>query len=708
MGTGIGRTSLSNPVSGAPGGVLDAILTEAGDGLLTEAGDYFLLEQNAPHLARAYAYWRAIDYSTDPVIIGDLYDDNFDDGDIAGWTTAGGSPPAISAEQSWTGLYSVKADTAFNTINQPFTVRDDAYMRCYIRIGAYATANLEIIRPQNGGTVNAVLYVNNSGALSVWNQLLSANYGGGGTLSLNTWYLVEMYWKGTAAGEIRVKVDGTETITQTGLAHGANQVNQWNTGILLGAGSPVVYYDNLGADTSQWLGAALGDSIVDGSGNGHNAQLGSTAGADTNDPLFLDYSTDGEQYLYLTGIAGNYGSTPDAAALDITGDIDIQVRVALDDWTPAALSTLANKWLAAGNHKSWLFGVNTNNKLWWQHSEDGINNKGTQTSDSTPAYADGTLQWVRVTLDVDDGAADGTVAFYEGGTGETPSWSSLGTDKVGSTTSIHSGGADVTIGMGSDGTTGPLTGKVRRVIIKDGIDGTVVLDADFTDTAAVTEPFATFTEGSAQAATVTINRAATGKKSTVVDRDMFLLGTDDYLEVADHADLDFGAAEDLTIIFAGRTYDVSPGALGFLIGKSTGTGTAAGWVLFNNTIGSAQGMIKDGSFNPSDGKGLTNGQAFAATMRRDTVADEIEVLVDGVGSGSPGTDTTTGSLANAGIVSIGAASDGSQMIHGEFHGAAIFRSALSDADIASVGSELLTSVSTVPAAYMGIAIAIGI
>ncbi|MCH7637547.1 MAG: hypothetical protein IIA12_07775 [Proteobacteria bacterium] len=65
---------------------------------------------------------------------------------------------------------------------------------------------------------------------------------------------------------------------------------------------------------------------------------------------------------------------------------------------------------------------------------------------------------------------------------------------------------------------------------------TVVFDADFTDRGVVTEPFATFIEKSSNAATVTINRSATGRKSTVVDVPMFLLGTDDYLEIPDDAD----------------------------------------------------------------------------------------------------------------------------------------------------------------------------
>ena len=75
-------------------------------------------------------------------------------------------------------------------------------------------------------------------------------------------------------------------------------------------------------------------------GSALNAQLGSSSGADSNDPKYLDW--DGENYVYLPGVSGNYLSVPDEAALDITGDIDIRVQVAMDDWTPAADQVLVS------------------------------------------------------------------------------------------------------------------------------------------------------------------------------------------------------------------------------------------------------------------------------------------------------------------------------------------------------------------------------
>jgi hypothetical protein len=60
-------------------------------------------------------------------------------------------------------------------------------------------------------------------------------------------------------------------------------------------------------------------------GSDLNGQNGSTSGADSNDARFLEWPGDNAgNYVYLPGVASNYLSVPDEAALDITGDIDIR------------------------------------------------------------------------------------------------------------------------------------------------------------------------------------------------------------------------------------------------------------------------------------------------------------------------------------------------------------------------------------------------
>ena len=55
------------------------------------------------------------------------------------------------------------------------------------------------------------------------------------------------------------------------------------------------------------------------------AQLGSTATADTNDPIWLPYK--GEDYIYLPGVAGNYVSTPDSVKSRPGPTLEIVARI---------------------------------------------------------------------------------------------------------------------------------------------------------------------------------------------------------------------------------------------------------------------------------------------------------------------------------------------------------------------------------------------
>jgi len=231
----------------------------------------------------------------------------------------------------------------------------------------------------------------------------------------------------------------------------------------------------------------------------------------TDDQLIVDnrYMASGT-YLYLPGASGNYASTPDAAALDITGDIDLRVKVALDDWTPGALSTLVGKYGASGQ-RSYLLYVNTTGTLGFQSTADGST---TIISVSTvaPTVTDGATLWVRATLDVDNGASGNTVTFYTSTDGTN--WTQLGDPVVNAgTTSIFNSTALLGVGAyGTSGTTSPARGKFFRAQVLNGIGGTVAFDADF-ETSITSLLQTSFTESSTNAATVTINRSGSEYRS---------------------------------------------------------------------------------------------------------------------------------------------------------------------------------------------------
>ena len=275
-----------------------------------------------------------------------------------------------------------------------------------------------------------------------------------------------------------------------------------------------------GNDPNKVQNLGTGGSLLD-------ATLGSTATADSNDPKYLEW--DGENYVYLPGVSGNFLSVPDEAALDITGDLDIRVHLAKDSWTSAVSQVLVSKRNASGTEYSWsLFANATSGTLELNWSASGSSAVSTTTQSTVGvSVADESDIWVRATLDVDNGASGNTTKYFTSDDGVT--WTQLGSDVVlAGTTSVYSGTADVRIGAQySGGTNGPIASKVYRAQVLDGIDGTKVLDVD---TSVITSGSDTsFTALTGQ--TVTINRSTSGRKSVAVTQPTWLFGTDDYMEV---------------------------------------------------------------------------------------------------------------------------------------------------------------------------------
>jgi hypothetical protein len=202
--------------------------------------------------------------------------------------------------------------------------------------------------------------------------------------------------------------------------------------------------------------------------------------------------------LVLKGFSGQYASTPDTAALSITGDIDIAVRVAMDDWTPAAIQTIVGKRAAAANY-SYYFYVNTTGTLAFGTTPDG-STISAPSSSVAPTVADNDPLWLRVTR----ASGTGDTIFYTAPDSSTvpASWTQLGTTRSSTANAIFDGTQAVEIGSTNVGASSLLNGTVYRAIVKDGIDGTTVFDADFDAQALET---ASFVESSSNAATVTVN-----------------------------------------------------------------------------------------------------------------------------------------------------------------------------------------------------------
>jgi hypothetical protein len=414
-------------------------------------------------------------------------------------------------------------------------------------------------------------------------------------------------------------------------------------------------------------------------GTALNAQLGSAGSADSNDPRYLDW--DGENYVYLPGVASNFLSVPDEAALDITGDIDIRAQVALDDWTPSATQLILSKLNNTGDQRSYTVNIRTSGVVRLSWSTDGA---GTVNADSTvaPTVADGAALWVRATLDVDNGASGYDVKFFTSSDGVT--WTQLGTTVTGvGVTSIFASTTAVRLGQDFGSTV--MAGKVHRAQILNGIGGTPVLDVDCSQIGAGSATSFTALTGQ----TVTVNRSTSGRKAVAVTHPVWLLGTDDYLEVADNGLIDFGATDSFTALVVHRPWGTQGTNDTLIAKKANTTNTTAGWSLSggSSTALQGQGQVGDGSAGITAVSGSrTAGAVSLVAAVRNVATDDVIVYLNGT-AGSAVTDTTTATLANAEVMRVGRLSGaGTEYADMEFVAGALWRRALTSSELTTITS----------------------
>ncbi|MBC2903135.1 hypothetical protein [Streptomyces cupreus] len=237
-----------------------------------------------------------------------------------------------------------------------------------------------------------------------------------------------------------------------------------------------------------------------------------------NTPVRVSVET-GSVALDLPGAEGDYASTPDAAALDITGDLDVRFDATLANWCLADYPTgsgtdydhteLMGK--AASGQVSWNLYVRLS-KLHLTWSTNGTALTSASSTADLPLTTSGRLA-VRATLDVDNGASGHTVTFYTSDS-ISGTWTQLGDAVTGSgTTSIHSGTAALRVGSIPDVSYSEAIGLVHAVEVRSGIAGTAVANPNFTAQASGTTSFA---DAAGRTWTVAGTAAITNRKTRFV------------------------------------------------------------------------------------------------------------------------------------------------------------------------------------------------
>lgn len=409
-----------------------------------------------------------------------------------------------------------------------------------------------------------------------------------------------------------------------------------------------------------------------------NAIYGAGTAVGTDEPLWLGGAG---SYLYTPAVVGNFASTPDTAALKVTGDIEMIMRVAMDDWTPAAIMTLMSKYTAGTSGYELQLDVAGTLTASFRVGAANV----TATSSVATGFLDGSTWWVRCTR----ASASGNVNFYYAPDADDAiptSWSQLGTANVATTAgAIVSGTTQFQLGERPAGSQS-AGGKFYRAVLRTVIGATTpanVLDVDFT---AIPSTVAAQTTYITNGYTWTINRAANARKSVVyTGRPLWLFGTDDFMSTADADVMDFAANESFTMLAIIRQHNNAPGAIERIFGKHSSTTANAGWDLAMSSGGSTSLFtIADGTNTSAVSTGSRTVSAISVIAGvRNVVTDQISGYNSGVAA-APSTDTTTTTLANSVTIDYGRNSSATSFMNAEAFAFMVFKRALTAAEIAEV------------------------
>ncbi|MGI5408215.1 hypothetical protein ACQEV9_15610 [Streptomyces chartreusis] len=199
-----------------------------------------------------------------------------------------------------------------------------------------------------------------------------------------------------------------------------------------------------------------------------------------NTPIRVSLPSSEDHYLQQDGRAGCNATTPDAAALDITGDLDVRAEIA-PDWYGPANQMIFGKWDRDAAQESWAVHIH-DGQIGFLWSSDGATSFGVEKvlPLSLPERAA-----IRVVFDADNGSGAFEIRFYWAESLDAPSgWTFIGQQAILGTGSIFASTSPLTIGLtGLSGTPArprtPMHGRGYRYQVRNGIDGTVVASPDF-------------------------------------------------------------------------------------------------------------------------------------------------------------------------------------------------------------------------------------
>ncbi len=498
---------------------------------LGNSGITFTTPETQTHTASAGGNWSDVTKWTSRVPLPQ--DNVIVDGTTTGTLSA--DMPRLGADITFTGFVGTWSLSSFgsNTMYGSFTAGTGMTISASANLIVAGRSSLTFT---TNGVNMATGYVQSApggtytlqGALTATNQSFNIT---AGTFNSNNFNITAGPF--TSSGSITRAINlGTTTYTFVGSS--TTPVNIASTGLTLSASSSTIIISSALTSARTFAGAGLtygtltytvanspGSLTITGANtfttlNVASGRILTMPSTTTNTVTNFNVNGAVNGYIYLPGVAANYASTPDSAALSITGDITIDVKVAPTAWIPTPAGVFLSKLGAAGNY-SYDFFLDATGNLVFRTSADGtalLSN----TSTVATGLTNGAVKWARVSLDVNDGGGNRVCRFYLSDDGTT--WTQLGaTVTTAGVAACFDGTAPLEIGTNQGGLA-PLGGKFYNAKVYNSdlqtSSGTPVFNADFT---TKTVGANTFTESSSNAATVTINgvlaQAGDGRVSLV-------------------------------------------------------------------------------------------------------------------------------------------------------------------------------------------------
>lgn len=194
-----------------------------------------------------------------------------------------------------------------------------------------------------------------------------------------------------------------------------------------------------------------------------------------------------EAYMAIPAAAAA-ASTPDAAALDIVGDIDVRADLRPDVWAHD-FSTggweVMGKYQIPSNQRSWAVIINSSGVLQFRWSPDGTTFLTPESTIALP-FRGRQRGAIRATLDVNNGAGGWTVTFYTAAT-MAGTWVQLGNPVTGAgVTSVFNSTAPLQVGDISNLGFNAVNRRYYAVEVRSGIGGSAVANPTFTALSAGT------------------------------------------------------------------------------------------------------------------------------------------------------------------------------------------------------------------------------